>query len=309
MKIIFLSNSCRRTASLDLCPARTVLVGGLLLACATAAALWGGFLIGQRTAAPPIGIDVASPEILSLLEAERQAIADARSQQRAHTDVLALRIAEMQGHLMRLNALGDRLVEVGKLDKEEFDFASSPPVGGVDDTLSGETDDIMELGVEMSRISVLLDDREDKLLAMEQLLTNRELMASIKISGRPVKKGWLSSAYGKRTDPFKGKKSFHRGLDFAGKPGADVIAVASGVVSRSEKVDGYGNVVEIKHANGYSTLYAHNKENLVKVGDVVNKGETIALLGSTGRSSGPHVHFEVHRDGKHHNPLRFVGKP
>ncbi len=286
-----------------------MVVSGLVLACVTAAALWGGFLIGQRTVAPPIGIDVASTEILSLLEAERQAIADAKSQQRAHTDVLALRIAEMQGQLMRLNALGDRLVDVGNLDREEFDFASSPPVGGVDDSLSGETQDITELSAEMSRISALLDDREDKLAAMEQLLTNRELMSAIKISGRPVRKGWMSSAYGKRTDPFKGKRSFHRGLDFAGKPGADVIAVASGVVSRSEKVDGYGNVVEIKHANGYSTLYAHNKENLVKVGDVVSKGQTIALLGSTGRSSGPHVHFEVHRDGKHHNPLRFVGKP
>lgn len=309
MKIIFISDRCRRTASLDLCLARTMVVSGLVLACVTAAGLWGGFLIGQRNAAPPIAMDVPSTEILSLLEAERQAIADARSQQRAHTDVLALRIAEIQGHLMRLNALGDRLVEVGNLDRDEFDFASSPPVGGVDDALSGETQDIVELSVEMSRISALLDDREDKLAAMEQLLTNRELMAAIKISGRPVKKGWMSSAYGKRTDPFKGKKSFHRGLDFAGKPGADVIAVASGVVSRAEKVDGYGNVVEIKHANGYSTLYAHNKENLVKVGDMVGKGQTIALLGSTGRSSGPHVHFEVHRDGKHHNPLRFVGKP
>ena len=309
MKIIFLADGCRRTASFDLCLARTIVVSGLVLACVTAAGLWGGFLFGQRTAAPPIGFGAAPTEILSLLEAERQAIADARSQQRAHTDVLALRIAEMQGHLMRLNALGDRLVEVGNLDRGEFDFASSPPVGGVDDALSGETQDIVELSVEMSRISALLDDREDKLAAMEQLLTNRELMAAIKISGRPVKKGWMSSAYGKRTDPFKGKKSFHRGLDFAGKPGADVIAVASGVVSRAEKVDGYGNVVEIKHANGYSTLYAHNKENLVKVGEMVGKGQTIALLGSTGRSSGPHVHFEVHRDGKHHNPLRFVGKP
>ena len=286
-----------------------MVIGGLVLVCVTAATIWGGLLIGQRTTASPIGIDVASTEILSLLEAERQAIADAKSQQRAHTDVLALKIAEMQGHLMRLDALGDRLVEVGNLDREEFDFASSPPVGGVDDALAGETQDIAELSAELSRIAALLDDREEKLAAMEQLLTNRELMAAIKISGRPVKKGWMSSAYGKRTDPFKGKKSFHRGLDFAGKPGADVIAVASGVVSRSEKVDGYGNVVEIKHANGYSTLYAHNKENLVKVGDVVSKGQTVALLGSTGRSSGPHVHFEVHRDGKHHNPLRFVGKP
>ena len=116
----------------------------------------------------------------------------------------------------------------------------------------------------------------------------------------------MSSGFGKRTDPFKGKKSYHRGVDFAGKRGADVVAVASGVVTRAKKVSGYGNVVEIRHADGYSTLYAHNKKNLVKDGDVVSKGQTIALLGSTGRSSGPHVHFEVHRNGKIVNPLRFV---
>jgi murein DD-endopeptidase MepM/ murein hydrolase activator NlpD len=158
----------------------------------------------------------------------------------------------------------------------------------------------------MQRIANLLADREDKLTALELVLMNRGLMAEVTPSGRPVKKGWMSSGFGKRTDPFKGKKTYHRGVDFAGKRGSDVVAVASGVVVRSKKAAGYGNFVEIRHADGYSTLYAHNKENLVKSGDMVNKGQTIALLGSTGRSSGPHVHFEVHRNGKIVNPLRFV---
>jgi murein DD-endopeptidase MepM/ murein hydrolase activator NlpD len=144
------------------------------------------------------------------------------------------------------------------------------------------------------------------LSALELVLMNRGLMAEVTPSGRPVNKGWMSSGYGKRTDPFKGKKSHHRGVDFAGKPGTEVVAVAAGVVIRSKKVPDFGNVVEIRHADGYSTLYAHNQKNLVKKGDVVSKGETIALLGSTGRSSGPHVHFEVHRNGKIVNPLRFV---
>ena len=160
--------------------------------------------------------------------------------------------------------------------------------------------------MDMERIASLLTDREDKLAALEQVLMNRKLMAEVVPSGRPVKKGWMSSGFGKRTDPFKGKKSYHRGVDFAGKRGSDVVAVASGVVVRAEKASGYGNFVEIRHADGYSTLYGHNKENLVKAGDMVSKGETIALLGSTGRSSGPHVHFEVHHNGKVVDPIRFV---
>jgi len=305
MKIIFLSDACRRSGAIDVCLPRAASLAGLLLAGATALALWSGYMLGQRYGGED-SVDAATAEVHELLEAERRVIADARAEQRAHLDALALRVAELQAHLIRLDALGDRLVELGKLDKEEFDFAVTPPVGGIDDALPGERQSANDLTTDMERISVLLADREDKLAALEQVLVNRGLMAEVVPSGRPVKKGWMSSGFGKRTDPFKGSKSFHRGLDFAGKRGAEVVAVASGVVIRAEKGSGYGNLVEIKHPDGYSTLYGHNKENLVKPGDVVSKGQTIALLGSTGRSSGPHVHFEVHRDGKIVDPLRFV---
>lgn len=305
MKIIFLSDFCKRTGTIDVCVPKLIGLGGLLVLGLTAVTLWSGFVLGQRYSGQS-GADVATAEVHAMLEAERRVIAEAKAEQRAHLDALALRIAGLQAHLIRLDALGDRLVEVGKLDKEEFDFASTPPIGGVDDSLPGENQSANDLSDEMERIAGLLADREDKLAALEQLLMNRELMAEVVPSGRPVKKGWMSSGYGKRTDPFKGGRSFHRGLDFAGKRGAEVVAVASGVVIRAEKASGYGNVVEIRHPDGYSTLYGHNKENLVKPGDVVSKGETIALLGSTGRSSGPHVHFEVHRNGKIVNPLRYV---
>lgn len=305
MKIIFLSDFCKRTGTIDICIPRAAGILGLALAGLTVLAVWGGFQLGQRLAGEA-GVDAATAEVHAMLEAERRLIVEAKADQRAHLDALALKIAELRAHLIRLDALGDRLVEMGKLDRDEFDFASEPPVGGIDESLPGEQQSAGELTAEMNRIAGLLNDREVKLAALEQVLMNRELMAEVVPSGRPVKKGWMSSAYGKRTDPFKGTKSFHRGLDFAGKRGADVVAVASGVVLRSEKASGYGNVVEIKHADGYSTLYGHNKENLVRPGDVVSKGQTIALLGSTGRSSGPHVHFEVHRNGKIVDPLRFV---
>ena len=308
MKMIFVSSFCNRTDAVSIPLVRAVAIAGFGLAAVISASLWAGYTVGERQAAEA-GVGSANVEVHALLEAERRLIADAKAEQRAHMDALALRIAELQAHLMRLDALGDRLVEIGKLDRDEFDFASEPPLGGVDDDITDDSQNLPEINAEMDRIASLLDDREDKLAALEQMLMNRALMAEVTPSGRPVKKGWMSSGFGKRTDPFKGKKSYHRGLDFAGKRGSDVVAVASGIVMRSEKAAGYGNVVEIRHADGYSTLYGHNKENLVEVGDMVDKGQTIALLGSTGRSSGPHVHFEVHREGKIVNPIEFVRSP
>jgi murein DD-endopeptidase MepM/ murein hydrolase activator NlpD len=305
MKMIFVSTFCNRTDAVSISLARAAVIAGFGLVAVMSFSLWAGFALGERNGNES-SAGAATAEVRELLEAERRVIADAKAEQRAHMDALALKVAELQAHLMRLDALGDRLVDIGKLDRDEFDFASAPPMGGVDDSVPGETQSASELTVDMERIANLLADREDKLAALELVLMNRDLMAEVTPSGRPVKKGWMSSGFGKRTDPFKGKKTYHRGVDFAGKRGTDVVAVASGVVVRSKKASGYGNFVEIRHADGYSTLYAHNKENLVKSGDMVNKGQTIALLGSTGRSSGPHVHFEVHRNGKIVNPLRFV---
>ena len=125
-------------------------------------------------------------------------------------------------------------------------------------------------------------------------------------AGRPIPTGWLSSYFGNRTDPMTGRKAFHSGMDFAGRPGSDIIAVASGVVVWSGRRHGYGHMVEIDHGNGYTTIYAHNKRNLVRVGDRVRKGDVIALMGASGRATGTHVHFEVLRHGKPVNPLDYV---
>ena len=305
MKMIFVSGWCKSRGAINFCVPRVAVAAGLAIVGLISITLWAGFLLGERYG-NQVSVSETTSGVYALLEAERRVIEDAKSEQRAHMDALALKVAELQAHLMRLDALGDRLVEIGELDREEFDFASSPPMGGVEASVSGETESVAEIGSDMARIAGLLQDREDKLSALELVLMNRSLMAEVTPSGRPVNKGWMSSGFGKRTDPFKGKKSYHRGVDFAGKRGADVVAVAAGVVIRSKKVPDFGNVVEIRHTDGYSTLYAHNQKNLVKQGDVVSKGQTIALLGSTGRSSGPHVHFEVHRNGKIVNPLRFV---
>ena len=158
----------------------------------------------------------------------------------------------------------------------------------------------------MQSLNVQLDDRESQLSVLETVLLNQNLKARVYPRGRPVGSGWISSYFGKRTDPFTGKKAMHKGMDFAGRKGSDVIAVAAGVVTEVGAQSGYGKLVEIQHGNGYVTRYAHNAAVLVKAGERVTKGQTIAKMGSSGRSTGPHVHFEVLRNGKTVNPARYV---
>ena len=135
---------------------------------------------------------------------------------------------------------------------------------------------------------------------------NQSLNERVYPQGRPVKSGWLSSYFGKRTDPFTGKPANHTGIDFAGKRGDEIVAVADGVVTWSGDRYGYGVMVEINHGNGYSTRYAHNSENRVSVGDEVKKGQVVALMGKTGRATGPNLHFEVLHDGRRVNPVTYI---
>jgi murein DD-endopeptidase MepM/ murein hydrolase activator NlpD len=155
-------------------------------------------------------------------------------------------------------------------------------------------------------LSADLEVREDRLDALEELILDRQLHEDMHPGGRPLADGWISSGFGYRSHPVTGVKEFHRGIDFAGKRGMDVSSVGAGVVTWSGKRWGYGKLVEINHGNGYVTRYAHNKKNLVDIGDTVSKDQLIALLGSTGRSTGPHVHFEVLHKGRVVNPWNFI---
>jgi murein DD-endopeptidase MepM/ murein hydrolase activator NlpD len=159
---------------------------------------------------------------------------------------------------------------------------------------------------DLDRIAKHIENRQQQLDRLESMFFQRGLDQESFVSGRPVRWGWLSSSYGYRNDPFNGRRTWHAGVDFAGKEGSDIIAVASGVVTWSSERYGYGNLVEINHGDGYSTRYAHCKEILVKVGEVVEKGQVLALMGSTGRSTGPHVHFEVLRKGMTLDPKKFL---
>ena len=151
-----------------------------------------------------------------------------------------------------------------------------------------------------------MDDREQQLDILETLLANRKIEDAVFLAGRPIKKGWMSSHFGRRADPFTGRMAIHEGVDFAGKLGSDIVTVGSGVVTWSDNRYGYGRLVEINHGNGFMTRYAHNMENKVTVGDIVKKGQVIALMGSSGRSTGPHVHFEVYKHGRPVDPATYI---
>jgi len=164
----------------------------------------------------------------------------------------------------------------------------------------------MDLAGELNRFEARLDDREQQLGILDTLFQNQKLVDATWLSGQPVEKGWVSSAYGMRADPFTGSRSMHNGIDFAGKAGSDVLSVAAGVVTWAGREAGYGNMVEISHGDGFVTRYSHNKENLVEPGELVQKGQPIALLGSTGRSTGAHVHYEVYKHGRSVDPSSYV---
>lgn len=240
------------------------------------------------------------------LQAQSQELAQARQAVQQRLKALTLKVAEFRARLLRLDALGEHLTDMAGLEKGEFDFSQKPALGGplVDRAAADFSSD--ELMSELDALSLRLIDREQQLDVLASVLKGQKLRSEVHLSGRPIKKGWISSYYGRRTDPFTGRPAMHKGLDFAGKAGSDIIAVAAGVVTWSGKRSGYGQMVEINHGDGAFTRYAHNQENLVQTGDLVSKGQVVALMGSTGRSTGAHVHFEVFKNGRLVDPSSYV---
>jgi murein DD-endopeptidase MepM/ murein hydrolase activator NlpD len=301
---ILFTNRYGRVHSLAYDPRRTLYIVIATTLALFGAILYSGFHLGLKVEARRQLTEVA--DLKTLARVQQAQIDNDRTSARNHLDALALRLGRMQAQLMRLDALGDRLVTQADLDASEFDFTIAPPVGGPHDNTTLAATTVPDFLGMLDELDLAVADRTQKLGVLEQLIMNRNLSKRIMPSGQAVEKGLLSSGFGKRIDPFTGKMELHKGIDVAGKEGSDVLATGDGVVIWSEARAGYGNLVEIDHGNGIITRYGHNKALLVKVGDTVRKGQTIALMGSTGRSTGPHVHIEVLRDGKQVNPTEYL---
>ncbi|ADC61111.1 M23 family metallopeptidase [Allochromatium vinosum] len=219
---------------------------------------------------------------------------------------IAARLGEMQAELLRINALGERLVQVSGLDPDEFDFVNAPPRGGPETAMARDYT-IKELADELSTLVVLVQDRERKLDRLaDRVLEQQPRAAGAQLGGWPVRSGYISSPYGVRVHPVRNTRQFHEGVDFATKRGSPILAVADGLVVFSGRRNGYGNLVDIRHRDGLVTRYAHNTANLVREGDLIRQGQQIATVGSTGTATGPHVHFEVIRNGRAVDPMPYL---
>ncbi|NVK86508.1 MAG: peptidoglycan DD-metalloendopeptidase family protein [Gammaproteobacteria bacterium] len=255
-------------------------------------------------------VDQTTIENWRLQLAEQKASLDkAKATSQKQLNALMARLGIMQAHVRRLDAAGARIANVAGIDAKEFNFSVPPALGGPEelDELKEQVSD-GEFFNMLDELSSQLSSKEQQLSALESLVLDKQIGVERYISGRPITKGWMSSFYGRRTDPFSGRPAWHAGLDFAGKEGSPVVATAAGVVTFVGDRYGYGLLVEISHGDGFVTRYGHNKSATVKVGEVISKGQQVASMGNSGRSTGAHVHYEILKDGKQINPLRYVNR-
>ena len=305
MNVIFLSKREGKARQLNLAhPLTLSLIAGFVLVVLSSA-----FMLGVQLGRDGRG-HLMSADALQLggvLAQQKQQISELKQQLQLRVDAMAMRLGEVNAHVLRLDALGKRLTEMADIDSREFNFDRDPPRGGSGEG-EGVSAQIPDLSAMLISLEKQVDTRESQLAALENVILARELKEEIHPEGRPVTSGYISSYFGERAAPFDGREAFHKGVDFAGALGSDVVAVAAGVVTWAGERSGYGRLVEINHGDGYSTRYAHNERTLVSVGQTVKRGESIALMGSTGHSTGPHVHFEVLHNGRQVDPLSFIGR-
>ena len=278
---------------------RAGLVAGVTL---TLAVLLGcGYMLGLH-----FGNEVILSQWKEDIAEHEEWLAQARQETRAEVSALTTQAGMLQAKVQRIDVLGSVLVEMVGLEPAEFSFEPESGIGGpapVTDAADGKN---LQIESEFEKIQETLEARERQLQVIRDALVDEKVKQETEPQGRPVEYSWVSSLFGKRRDPFTGHPELHQGVDFAGPSGSSVMAVAGGIVTRARRNGDYGKLVEIDHGNGYMSRYAHNEVLLVKAGEVVRRGHVIAKLGNTGRSTGPHVHFEILKDGVQIDPMKFV---
>lgn len=286
-------------------------VAGLLAALSLVIAVLIG---GLQASIPRLAPSAEGSVLHSMLgSGEEHAADDGQRVLRESVDMMATRLGEMQSRLLRLDTLGERLARSAGFKPQEFMFDQAPgrggpaPAGAPGDALIPRGISVGELGVKLDQLAREVDERSERMGIIESIVNLDFARRSFMPSGAPVANGQFSSNFGWRLDPFSGRNTFHDGVDFFAETGTPIVAAASGVVTVSEYHPQYGNMVEIDHGNDLVTRYAHASALHVKVGDVVRRGHRIAAVGSTGRSTGPHLHFEVRHRGLAQNPNRFLG--
>ena len=310
MKIILISNRAEKVRTLRLNSWAKGLLSVLLLGIPVAA----GTLLGVKIADGRWELLVENNinEMQHELILQQQEVDSGRLEANRTLNAMTIKLAEMRSRLIRLDALGERLTQIARLEDGEFNFSDTPGIGGPEGSPLQHSISAISMQPELTamfdKLDSKLENREAQLQILTSMMSDSRLKKEQTVAGKPITKGWMSSSYGMRTDPFHGEQRWHGGVDFAGKKGSDVVAVASGVVTWSGKRSGYGNMVQVNHGDGFVTRYGHNDENLVSLGSIVKKGQQIARMGSSGRSTGPHVHFEVYKNGRTVDPASYIHK-
>jgi murein DD-endopeptidase MepM/ murein hydrolase activator NlpD len=303
VNIILVSGNLGKSKTQTLSQAQIVSIAILLLVGVLAFAVILHYLTLRHAA------EIKSPYLKSLLLSMQEQ--ENRKQQaylRENLNAMAVKLGQVQAQLLRLDALGDRLTKQAGFKPQEFMFDQPPARGGPLSGMPQRDLSLAEFSEQMEQLTKGLNDRTDQLAILESALMQDRLKKKLVPSVSPVNTGWFSSNFGWRIDPFTGQNAFHEGVDFMSESGSSVVTAAGGVVVYSDNHPEYGSTIEVDHGNGLLTRYAHLSKRLVKVGDVVLRGGKIAEVGNTGRSTGPHLHFEVRYKGAPQNPVRFLPK-
>ena len=299
MNIILVSDSLAKSRSVVLSQLQVLLVAfGILVA---------GFLLAMVTyvVTMKFAVDLRNPYLRTLLTTlHEDDLKRSQTETKENLNALAAKVGELQARILRLDAFGERLAKAAGIKREEFRFDEKPGQGGP--AASGRDLSVAEFQQMLNELSRVLDDRSDKLGVLDSFLMDDRLARKTIPTTLPVAMGYYSSNYGYRVDPITGRSTFHTGVDLIAPPGTPVLAAAGGVVTTSAYLAEYGNVVDIDHDNGLTSRYAHLSKSLVKVGEVVMKGQVVANVGTTGRTTGPHLHFEVREKGIPLNPNKFL---
>jgi len=307
LNIIVVSGATARTKSLTL-DWRHFAAGGLTLLI-----LFVIFALAFNYVALRYAAATEHPWLQAIVLADqRQEALRTQEMVQGHLNAMAVRLGELQARIMRLDGLGERLARIAGLKPQELPSLQSgeaPGVGGAESPLPGKTLSVTDFQDVLSKLARQVDDRSEQLGVLEALLVQTSASRKFLPSLPPIVDGWFSSNFGYRIDPFTGMKSFHEGIDFPAEVGTAIVAAASGKVVYSGYQPEYGKMIEIDHGNGLLTRYAHTSQIFVHEGDLVVRGQRLASVGSTGRSTGPHLHFEVRLNGVPQNPARFLESP
>jgi murein DD-endopeptidase MepM/ murein hydrolase activator NlpD len=304
MNVILISNNLAKPKTVTLSSRHLVVLAAAFLGAAVLMAIGLNYL--SLRYADKIDSPTLRSLVLSVQQEEQQ---KSQSYLRDSLNAMAVRMGQMQAQLLRLDSVGTRLAELAGIKPQDFLFNQIPAQGGVLPSLPSQDMSFLEFNNRIQELSRIVDDRADKLGALDSLLMQDRLRKKMLPSVMPVNAKWYSSGFGARIDPFTGRSAFHEGVDFIAATGTPIVAAANGVVVYSDYHPEYGNMIDVDHGNDLVSRYAHASKRMVKAGQIVVRGQKIAEVGSTGRSTGPHLHFEVRHRGLPQNPSRFLKMP